>query len=223
MLTIHHLNESRSQRIIWLAEELGLSYRLHHHSRDAATWLAPASLRALHPLGKAPLVERDGRILAETGFIIDTLARDTALLPAAGTPQGEAVRYWLHYAEGSAMPPLVMRLILSRLPRRAPWPVRRVARALAEGVNRSYLGPELERHAAYWDQTLAATGWFVGAELTAADVMMSFPVEMAALRADLTGRHAVRDWLARIHARPAYIRALQAGGPYSGAAAGKDS
>ena len=217
MLTIHHLNESRSQRVIWLAEELGLPYRIQHHRRGP-DYLAPDSLRRLHPLGKAPLVERDGQVLAETGFIVEMLARDTDLLPP-GT-EGDAVRYWLHYAEGSAMPPLVMNLVLSKVPDAAPRLVRPVARALVAGVHRAYLGRELDRHAAFWEQALARTGWFAGDQLTAADVMMSFPVEMAALRADFSDRPATRDWLARIHARPAYARALQAGGPYSGAAAG---
>lgn len=220
MLTIHHLNESRSQRIIWLAEELGLPYRITAHSRDPRTHLAPDSLRRLHPLGKAPLVEHRGRMLAETGAIVAHLARGSALLPPEGTDAGDAVRYWLHHAEGSAMPPLVMKLVLSTIPKRAPLLVRPVARALVAGVHKAYLGPELDRHADWWEQSLTATGWFAGNDFTAADVMMSFPVEMASLRAHLSGRPATRDWLARIHARPAYRRALTAGGPYSGAAAG---
>lgn len=217
MLTIHHLNESRSQRVIWLAEELGLPYRIQHHRRGP-DYLAPESLRRLHPLGKAPLIEREGQVLAETGFIVEALARGTDLLPAG--PDGEAVRYWLHHAEGSAMPPLVMRLVLSRMPEGAPRLVRPLARALVAGVHKAYLGSELDRYAAFWERTLVRSGWFAGHQLTAADVMMSFPVEMAALRSDLSARPATRDWLARIHARPAYARALRAGGPYSGAAAG---
>ena len=122
MLTIHHLNESRSQRVIWLAEELGLPYELVRHQRDPRTMLAPASLKALHPLGKAPLVAHRGRVLAETGAIVAALARGSALLPDEGTDEGDAVRYWLHYAEGSAMPPLVMRLVLGRIPTSVPWP-----------------------------------------------------------------------------------------------------
>lgn len=217
MLTIHHLNESRSQRVIWLAEELGLPYRIRRHDRGP-DYLAPDSLRRLHPLGKAPLVERDGRVLAETGFIVEALARGTGLLPEG--PEGDAVRYWLHYAEGSAMPPLVMKLVLSKMPENAPRLVRPLARALVAGVHKAYLGRELDRNVAFWEQALSRSGWFAGEGLTAADVMMSFPVEMAALRSDLSARPATRDWLARIHARPAYVRALQAGGPYSGAAAG---
>ena len=220
MLTIHHLNESRSQRVIWLAEELGLPYRIVPHIRDPRSALAPDSLRRLHPLGKAPLVEHRGRVLAETGAIVTHLARGSALLPPEGTPDGDAVRYWLHYAEGSAMPPLVMRLVLSRIPRRTPWLARPVARALVAAVHSAYLGPELVRHAEWWERTLSEDGWFAGGHFSAADVMMSFPVEMSALRADLSARPATRDWLARIHARPAYGRALAAGGPYSGAAAG---
>ncbi len=220
MLTIHHLNDSRSQRVIWLAEELGLPYSVQHHQRDPQTYLAPDSLKRLHSLGKAPLVEHRGRILAETGAIVAAVARGSALLPPEGTDAGDAVRYWVHYAEGSAMPPLVMTLVLSRVPKSAPWLMRPVARGLAAGVHTAYLGPELARHADWWERTLADKGWFAGADFTAADVMMSFPVEMAALRTDLTDRPATSDWLARIHARPAYGRALRAGGAYSGATAG---
>ena len=221
MLTIHHLNESRSQRVIWLAEELGLPYELVRHQRDPRTMLAPASLKALHPLGKAPLVAHRGRVLAETGAIVAALARGSALLPDEGTDEGDAVRYWLHYAEGSAMPPLVMRLVLGRIPASVPWPLRPVARAITGGVETAYLGPEMTRQLDWWEASLTGDGWFAAGRFTAADVMMSFPVEMAALRGGLADRPATRGWLDRIHARPAYQRALVAGGPYSGAGTGE--
>ena len=157
------------------------------------------------------------RSLAQTSSALDSLA---ALLPDEGTDEGDAVRYWLHYAEGSAMPPLVMRLVLGRIPTSVPWPLRPVARAITGGVETAYLGPEMTRQLDWWEASLTGDGWFAAGRFTAADVMMSFPVEMAALRSDLSTRPATRDWLTRIHARPAYVRALQAGGPYSGAAAG---
>lgn len=208
MLTLHHLNESRSHRVIWLLEELGLPYRIEPHQRDPQTHLAPESLKRVHPLGKAPVVEHRGRVLAETGAIIATLARGSALLPPEGTEAGDEVRYWLHYAEGSAMPPLVMRLVLAGLPGEAVAPV-------MEG----FVAPDVARQIDWWDRRLSETPWFAGAAFTAADIVMSFPVEMAALRAGAAERPAIRDWLARIHARPAYTRALAAGGPYSGASA----
>ncbi|HRO16146.1 MAG TPA: glutathione S-transferase, partial [Paracoccus sp. (in: a-proteobacteria)] len=142
MLTIHHLNDSRSQRIIWLAEELGLPYRIERHRRTAAG-LAPDSLRRLHPLGKAPLVEHHGRQVAETGAIVAYMARGSALLPDEGSDAGDEVRYWMHYAEGSAMPPLLMRMVMTRLSQGAPWIVRPVARGLAAGLDRTWLGAEL--------------------------------------------------------------------------------
>lgn len=220
MLTIHHLNESRSQRVIWLAEELGLGYALVRHARDPKTMLAPAELAALHPLGKAPLLEDEGRILAETGLIVAHLARGTELLPDTSTPEGEDVAYWLHYAEGSAMPPLVMRLVLSEAPKRAPALMRSMAGAVTGAINTSYVDVEIARQTGFWEKTLARSGWFAADRFTAADVMMSFPVEMAAIRgADKLGP-ATRDWLARIHARDAYQRAVEKGGPYKGAATG---
>ena len=219
MLTIHHLNESRSQRVIWLAEELGLPYRIEHHARNPRTKLAPESLKRLHPLGKAPLVERDGKVLAETGFIIEQLARGTDLLPPEGTDTGDRVRYWLQFAEGSAMPPLVTKFALSGVPSQVPVFVRPIARMIVGGLNKAWLDPDMKRLLAFWEDTLAEGGWFAGDRFTAADVMMSYPVEMAHLRGS-TSRPATADWLARIHARPAYQRALKAGGAdFSGATA----
>lgn len=219
-LTIHHLNESRSQRVLWLAEELGLDYAIVHHRRDKGK-RSPPELAALHPLGKAPLVEVDGRVLAETGAIVGRLARGTDLLPDPATPDGEGVEFWMHHAEGSAMPPLVMRLVLSTVPKQAPMLMRSVAEAVVGGVNGAYTDPEIARNAAFWEAQLAqGGGWFAAGRFTAADVMMSFPVEMTAQRAPKVVGPALTDWLARIHARPAWLRALEKGGPYSGASAG---
>ena len=220
MLTIHHLNESRSHRIIWLAEELGLPCRIEQHWRDPKTMLAPESLRRLHPLGKAPMVERDGRIIAETGAIIEALSADSHLRPDPKSDAGAEVTYWLHHAEGSAMPPLVMSLVLTRMVERSPALLRPVARMMAKGVNDAFTGPDLARQIAFWNQNLQQKGWFGGSDFTVADIAMSFPVEMAALRVGVADHAAIRDWLARIHARPAYRRALERGGAFSGAAAG---
>ena len=164
-------------------------------------------------------VERNGRVLAETGFIIDQLARGTDLLPPEGTDTGDRVRYWLHFAEGSAMPPLVTKFALSVVPEKVPALVRPIARMIVKGLNNAWLDPDLARLTAFWEDTLAEGGWFAGDRFTAADVMMSYPVEMAALRGSKT-RPATADWLSRIHDRPAYRRALEAGGAdFSGARA----
>lgn len=207
MLTIHHLNRSRSARVVWLAEELGLPARIVAHRRDARTFLAPESLRALHPLGHAPLIETaDGRMLGETGAIAEHL------IDAGGgrlRPEGPGValdrwRFWMHHAEGSAMPPMVMALVFSAIPARAPWVLRPLARKIEAGARKGYFGREITRLAAFWDTELAATGWFAG-DFSAADVMMSFPVEVWAERHAAAGEHArLRDWLARVQARSAY-------------------
>lgn len=220
MLTIHHLNESRSHRIIWLAEELDQPYRIEQHWRDPKTMLAPESLRRLHPLGKAPMVERDGQIIAETGAIIEAMAQGSPLRPDPHTETGRDVTYWLHYAEGSAMPPLVMSLVLNKMVDRSPALLRPLARKLVKSVHDGFTGPDLARQIAFWDQQLQQGEWFAGGDFTVADIAMSFPVEMAALRLGAADHSAIRNWLARIHARPAYQRALEKGGAFSGAQAG---
>lgn len=206
MLIVHHLERSRSLRLVWLLEELGLPYRITAHQRDPKTQLAGPELRALHPMGTAPLLEDDGRVYAETGAIFDHLleGRDTALMPATG-PARDQVRYWLHHAEGSAMPPLVMTLVFDTAAQRAPALIRPIARKIAQATKAAYHGPLLERMMAFWEDELAKTGWF-GPHFCAGDIIMSFPVEGAMTRA--TPGPATRDWLARIHARPAYQRAV---------------
>lgn len=222
-LTIHHLNESRSQRVLWLTEELGRDYRIVHHRRGAAH-RAPEALRQLHPLGKAPLVEDDGRVFAETAAIVAHLARGTALMPDPATPEGEAVEFWLHHAEGSAMPPLVTSFVLDASPAMAPRLARPLVRGVTRAINHGYADPDIARLAAFWEGRLAAgSGWFAAGRFTVADVMMSYPVEMAALRGPDGVGAATADWLGRIHARPAYLRAVEKGGAYSGATAGAAS
>lgn len=207
MITVHHLERSRSLRVVWLLEELGRPYRITPHRRDPKTQLAGPELRALHPTGTAPLIEEDGQIFAETGAIFEHLLEgQDSLLPPA---QHARIRYWLHHAEGSAMPPLVMTLVFDSAAEKAPWFVRPLARQIAKGTKAAYHGPQLQRLTAFWEDTLAQNGWFGGAEFSAADVMMSFPVEAAQSRADVAARPATRDWLERIHARPAYQRAVE--------------
>ncbi|AWI91202.1 glutathione S-transferase [Methylobacterium sp. DM1] len=216
MITVHHLENSRSQRVLWLLEELGLDYAVKRYTRDPATMLAPRELRAVHPLGKSPLIEIDGRVVAETGAIVECLTAraDGALTPAPGTPERDRYTYFLHYAEGSAMPPLLLKLVFSRLAPGSPALLRPLVRAIAAKVTGGFVDPELRRHAAYWETELAERPYFCGAAFTAADIMMSFPLEAFAARGTGAGPR-VTEWLARIHARPAYGRALERGGPYA--------
>ena len=219
MILVHHLNDSRSQRVLWLLEELGLPYEIKKYQRDARTYLAPPELRAIHPLGKSPVIEDGDVTVAETGaiveYILTTYAGDR-LQPAAGSADDRKLTYWLHYAEGSAMPPLLLKLVFSRLPAGAPAFIRPIAKAIAGKAQSSFIDPQLKAHADYWESELAATGWFAGPEFTAADIMMSFPVEAAAQRAFKRAERPKLDaFLTAIHARPAYQRALERGGPYS--------
>jgi glutathione S-transferase len=219
MITVHHLNNSRSQRVLWLLEELGAPYEIKRYERDAATMLAPASLRAVHPLGKSPVISDDGLTLAESGAITEYLVERYGkgrLAPPVGTPERLRYTYWLHYAEGSAMPPLVMKLIFQRLPQRAPALIRPIARRIAASALGSFIEPQIELHLDYMEGELAKSPWFAGEDFTAADIQMSFPLEAAAARGGLDARRP-RLWgfLERVHARPAYKRALEKGGPYA--------
>jgi glutathione S-transferase len=219
MIIVHHLNNSRSQRVLWLLEELGLPYDIRHYQRDAKTMLAPPELKAIHPLGKSPVVSDGDVTVAETGAVVTYLLESYGagrLVPAPGTPEHRRFVYWLHYAEGSAMPPLLMKLMFKALPRRVPEPVQAVAKEIADGAMRAMIDPQLEMHKDYWNAELAATGWFAGPDFTAADIMMSFPLEAAASRSPFgSERPHLGAFLERIHARPAYKRALERGGPYA--------
>jgi glutathione S-transferase len=219
MLTVHHLNNSRSQRVLWLLEELQLPYEVRRYERDAQTLRAPPELRAVHPLGKSPVIS-DGEItLAESGAILEYLAdryRPGELAPAPGTPERVPYVYWLHYAEGSLMPLLLLKLVFDRM-ETAPMPfiARPVARAIAEKGRQAAVTPELRTHLDYLEGALAQREWFAGPRFSAADIQLSFPIEAAQARGGLDGsRPRLMDWLARIHARPAYQRALERGGPF---------
>jgi glutathione S-transferase len=203
MVIVHHLNESRSQRVLWLLEELGVPYEIRHYQRDPVTRLAPPELQAVHPLGKSPVLEADGMTLIESGAIVDYLIRrhgPDSLQPATGTPDFEAYQQWLHYAEGSAMLPLLLKLYVSRL-------------GDAGAPLHPRINSELANHLGYVDRALAGREWLVGDTLTGADVQMSFVGEAArGLRASYPHLDA---WVRRFQQRPAYQRALERGGPYS--------
>jgi glutathione S-transferase len=217
MIVVHHLDHSRSQRVLWLLEELGLDYEIRHYARDPETMLAPASLRAVHPLGKSPVISDGDKTLAESGAILEYLVDAYGagrLRPPPGSPEGLRYAYFMHYAEGSLMPPLLLKLVLKRLPRGAPGLVRPVARAMAAKGLASYVDPQIARHLDFLEGELSGRQWFAGDAFSAADVQMSFPLEAAAARAGLDARRPnLWDFLRRIRARPAYMRALAKGGP----------
>jgi glutathione S-transferase len=219
MIVVHHLNNSRSQRVLWLLEELGLAYEIVRYQRDAKTMLAPAELRAIHPLGKSPVIVDAGVTVAESGAILEYLLErygNGRLVPPAGTPDKLRWTYFMHYAEGSAMTPLLMKLVFDRVESApAPFFVKPIAKAIAAKVKNTYILPQITQHLDYLEAELRQRDWFAGAEFSAADVQMSFPLEAASTRGGLThSRPRLTDFLQRIHARPAYQRALERGGPY---------
>lgn len=219
MITVHHLNNSRSQRILWLLEELGLEYEIKRYERDPQTLLAPPELKQVHPLGKSPVITDGELTLAESGAIIEYLTdrySQGRLAPAAGTPERLRHTYWLHYAEGSAMTPLLLKLVFHRV-ETAPMPffAKPFARGISHKVQSTFIDPQITQHLDYMNNELAATGWFAGEAFSAADVQMSFPLEAAAARGGLDARWPnLTDFLQRIHARPAYQKALERGGKY---------
>ncbi|HEY9628609.1 MAG TPA: glutathione S-transferase [Coleofasciculaceae cyanobacterium] len=219
MIIVHHLNNSRSQRVLWLLEELGLEYEVKRYERDPKTMLAPASLRQVHPLGKSPVITDGDLVLAESGAIVEYLVDrygQGRLAPPPGTPERLRYTYWLHYAEGSAMPPLLLKLVFDRLEQEPMlFLVRSIARAISGSVKSSFIAPQITQHLDYLEAELGKTLWFVGDEFTAADIQMSFPLEAAAARAGLdASRPKLMAFLDRIHSRPAYQRALEQGGLY---------
>jgi glutathione S-transferase len=219
VITVHHLNNSRSQRVLWLLEELGVPYEVKRYERDANTMLAPPALLAVHPLGKSPVIIDGEARVAESGAIIEYLVGKYGggrLIPPPGSSDRLRYTYWLHYAEGSAMPPLLLKLVFDRVASTPmPWPFSAMARRIAGTVQGTFIGPQLKRHLDYMEAELAAHPWFAGKEFTAADIQMSFPLEAAASRAGLDARRPkLFAFLDRIHARDAYKRALERGGPY---------
>ena len=218
MITVHHLENSRSQRVLWMLEELGLDYEVRLYKREP-TMQAPASLRAVHPLGKSPVIS-DGEVtMAESGAILEYLVEthgNGRFVPAPGTPERLRYRYFLHYAEGSLMPLLFMKLVFNRLPERVPWAMRPVAKAISSGADQTLLTPQISNHFAFLESELSGRDWFAGNDFTAADIQMSFPIEAAAARAALGDKlPRLKDFVARLQVRPAYKRALEKGGPYT--------
>lgn len=215
MLTVHHLNNSRSQRVLWMLEEIGVEYELKHYQRDPRTMFAPPELRTIHPLGKAPVVTDGELTLAESGAIIEYLAdrygEGRFLPPPGASPERVRYNYWMHYAEGSAMPPLLLKLVARRL-ESAKMPF--FAKPIAQTMQSSFIDPQLRLHFGYIEAELAKSPWFAGDAFSAADVQMSFPLETGGQRAGAKNLPHIRAFLERIHAKPAYQRALARGGRY---------
>ncbi|KKI19159.1 glutathione S-transferase family protein [Sphingomonas sp. Ag1] len=208
MIIVHHLENSRSQRVLWMLEELGLPYEIQRYERDRKTMLAPPELKRVHPLGKSPVIvdtRDDHRVIAETGAIVEYLVDKADGRLGAPATRGGALdyRFWLHYAEGSLMPPLLVKLVLTRVP-------------LFGKVAQKRTQPMIDTHLDHVEAHLASRPWFAGDTMTAADIMMSFPLEAARSRGGLDqSRPATIAWLDKVHARPAYQTALAKGGPYA--------
>jgi glutathione S-transferase len=204
---------------LWLLEELGTPYEMKRYQRDATTRLAPPELRDVHPLGKSPVITDGDVRIAESGAIVDYIVDSHGggrLIPPPKTPERLRYTYWLHYAEGSAMPPLLLKLLFTLMPKRAPALLRPLVRKVSNQALTALVHPQLKRHMAFWEAELGRSQWFAGDEFTAADIQMSFPLEAAAARGGLDQGHSrAMAFLDRIHARPAYARALERGGPYA--------
>lgn len=204
-IIVHHLENSRSQRILWLLDELGIPHEIVRYERNKKTMLAPPELRKVHPLGKSPVIQDEGTVVAETGAIVEYLVEKSGGRLGAPADREGALRYrfWLHYAEGSMMPPLLLKLVLSKIP-------------IMGGIAMKRIQPMIDVHLDYIESELGKRPWFAGDAMTAADVMMSFPLEAARARGVVgASRPHTNAWLAKIHALPAYQRALKEGGPYA--------
>jgi glutathione S-transferase len=219
VITVHHLNHSRSQRVLWLLEELELPYEIVKYERDPATMLAPKSLEAIHPLGKSPVITEGDATIAESGAILEYLVETHGkgrFAPPAGTPAHRHYRYFLHYAEGSLMPYLLLKLITRKLKEaKMPFFVKPIAGKISDKLAGDFVDPNLRRHVAFLGDHLAKHRWFAGDELTAADIQMSYPVEAVVARAgELSPPAPLVDFVKRCKERPAFQRALARGGPY---------
>lgn len=220
MLTLHHLNNSRSQRILWLLEELKQEYHIERYARDTKTQLAPASLKKVHPLGKSPLLTDEDKVIAESGAIIEYLAENYGpqWIPAQGSDAYLQYKYWLHYAEGSLMPYFVMKLVFDKV-KNSPLPllvkpiVKPIVNTIYSEVMKSFLGPNIASNLQFIEEHLAQSEWFAGPAISGADIQMSFPLE-AGLQGSRRSYPHIQAFLKRIHARPAYQKALEIGGSY---------
>jgi glutathione S-transferase len=219
MIKLHHLNNSRSQRILWLLEELELPYEIVRYQRDKVTMRAPASLRAIHPLGKSPVLEDGANIVAESGAILEYLVDKYGggrLKPLAGSPEELRYRFFMHYAEGSVMPPLLVKLIIEKI-ENAPVPffLKPLFKGISQQVHRAYIDDQMRTHFDFIESELRRSGWIAGDQFTAADIQMSFPIEAADARGVVgPQRKAIRSYIEKFRSRPAYMKAIQAGGPY---------
>lgn len=218
MITVHHLESSRSQRILWMLEELDLPYEIVAYKREPSMQ-APAALKEIHPLGKSPVIVDGAVTVAESGAILEYLVQTYGkgrLQPEPGGEEWRRYTYFMHYAEGSLMPLLLLKLIFSRLPSRLPVLMRPVGRMIAGGADKALIAPQFSTHFAFLESELASRDWFAGDRITAADVQMSFPLDAASARAGLGGRFPkLQGFLDRIHARPAYKRAIERGGAFA--------
>lgn len=217
MITVHHLNQSRSQRVLWALEELSLPYQIVRYQREK-TMLAPPALKKIHPLGKSPVVEDNGLILAESGAILEYLQEtyDSASQLKPDNPEQRLnYRFWLHYAEGSLMPLLLMKLVFASLGKPpVPFGLRSLGKVLGQGVQKAYLNKQLETHARYLESCLAQNSWFAGDRLSMADVQMSFPVMALLARGGINDLPHLQAWKKKVEMRPAWQRAIQQGGPF---------
>lgn len=205
MLVVHHLNNSRSQRVLWLLEELGATYEIKHHARDATTNLAPPELLAVHPLGKSPVITDGDSVVHESGAIIDYIIRRHGggrLAPSLGSDAYESYSQWLHYAEGSAMLPIMMNMYVGRL-------------GEAGAPLQPRIDSELANHLGYIDRALSGREWLVGDSLTGADINLSFVGEVAGVSGRFPQYPGIEAWVTRFQARPAYRSALEKGGAYA--------
>ena len=219
MIVVHHLENSRSQRILWMLEELGVDYKVERYERDPETQLAPPELVSIHPLGKSPVITDGDQVIAESGAIVEYLARvhgNGRLSPEVGTTAYNEYVYWLHYAEGSLMPPLLLNLVFNRIKTtKMPFFVKPIAKGIADKVLTSFVTPNVTRHIAFIEQHLADHEWFAGDKLSGADIQMSFPLEAAVARDTVPKRYTnIRNFVSQVQSRDAYKRALSTGGPY---------
>ena len=215
-MIVHHLENSRSHRVLWLLEEIGVPYEVRFYARDPATMLAPPALRAVHPLGKSPVIVDDAVTLAESGAIIEYLVEKnpaSAMAPARGSAEWVRYLYWLHFAEGTAMPPLLLKFVLDRIAAAPPWPIRPIVAAVVRRANDRVTTPRLAENLDLMEAELGRSTWFAGDAFSAADIQMSYPIEASVRRAGLDLRRPkLMAYLERIRERPAYRRAAERGG-----------
>lgn len=217
MITLHHLNNSRSQRILWLMEELNLPYEIKKYERNKLTLMAPPELKEVHPLGKSPVITDGDLVIAESGAIIEYLVNKYGQGKLKPTAEKDLVQYtyWLHYAEGSFMPILLLMLVFQKI-ESGPMPffVKPVAKGIAKAVRKMLIDPQYKTHLDFQEGELMKHEWFAGSEFSAADIQMSFPVEAASSRGNMSDHPKLMAYLNKIHSRPAYQRAIEKGGEF---------